>query len=141
MLDGRIDTQGTVDELRTQDVLDVIAHEAAVEVKKDKGAVAAATPEAFGKEIEAKKPRKLVEDEHRGATLINLFSFLFTQTSQKSDASNGLFTEPTFRPQATIYGRSWHSLLLHSNFELSARRSGLKSGLKHMLRHSMDWTD
>ncbi|KAJ7794752.1 hypothetical protein B0H14DRAFT_3888596 [Mycena olivaceomarginata] len=65
MLDGRIDTQGTVDELRTQNVLDEIAHEATVEVKKDKGAVAAATPEAFGKETEAKKPRKLVEDEHR----------------------------------------------------------------------------
>ncbi|KAJ7693236.1 P-loop containing nucleoside triphosphate hydrolase protein [Mycena rosella] len=54
MLDGRIDTQGTVKELRAQGVLDDIAHDAAVEVKKEELAVASETP-----------ADELVEDEHR----------------------------------------------------------------------------
>ncbi|KAJ6491631.1 hypothetical protein C8R47DRAFT_1214434 [Mycena vitilis] len=73
MLDGRIDTQGTVKELRAQGVLDDIAQEAAVEVKKEELAVAEAVPaievndaDAGAKDAEeAKKPRKLVKDEHR----------------------------------------------------------------------------
>ncbi|KAJ7479990.1 hypothetical protein B0H11DRAFT_2173507 [Mycena galericulata] len=70
MLDGRIDTQGTVKELRAQGVLDDIAHDAAVEVQKEELAVAAEaevpTEEADAKEAEeTKKPRKLVKDEHR----------------------------------------------------------------------------
>ncbi|KAJ7850608.1 hypothetical protein B0H14DRAFT_2581828 [Mycena olivaceomarginata] len=65
MLDGRIDTQGTAEELRAKGVLDEIAHEAAVEVQKEEAAVAAEAPEAL-EQTEAKKPRKLVEDEHRG---------------------------------------------------------------------------
>ncbi|KAJ7179617.1 hypothetical protein C8R46DRAFT_1074274 [Mycena filopes] len=68
MLDGRIDTQGTVKELRAQGVLDDIAHDAAVEVKKEELAVAtdatATDADADAKE-ETKKPRKLVKDEHR----------------------------------------------------------------------------
>ncbi|KAF7362379.1 hypothetical protein MVEN_00584800 [Mycena venus] len=72
MLDGRIDTQGTVKELREQGVLEDIAHDAAVEVKKEELAVAkevaSGDPEAGvdPKDAEdAKKPRKLVKDEHR----------------------------------------------------------------------------
>ncbi|KAJ7303772.1 hypothetical protein DFH08DRAFT_793782 [Mycena albidolilacea] len=64
MLDGRIDTQGTVEDLRAKGVLDEIAHEAAVEVQKEEAAVAAEAPEALER-TQAKKPRKLVEDEHR----------------------------------------------------------------------------
>ncbi|KAJ7662919.1 multidrug resistance-associated ABC transporter [Mycena rosella] len=64
MLDGRIDTQGTVRDLRTQGVLEEITHEAAVEVQKEELTlpVDAVNPEV---QPEAKKPRKLVEDEHR----------------------------------------------------------------------------
>ncbi|KAJ7843057.1 hypothetical protein B0H14DRAFT_2359165 [Mycena olivaceomarginata] len=65
MLDGRIDTQGTVEALRVQGVLDEITHEAAVEVEKEEAVVAADTPEVPGEQTEVKKPRKLVEDEHR----------------------------------------------------------------------------
>ncbi|KAJ7863242.1 hypothetical protein B0H13DRAFT_2237132 [Mycena leptocephala] len=67
MLDGRIDTQGTVQELQAQGVLDEITHEAAVEVKQEELAlpVDAADPETLVEQTEAKKPRKLVEDEHR----------------------------------------------------------------------------
>ncbi|KAJ7647783.1 hypothetical protein FB45DRAFT_987394 [Roridomyces roridus] len=70
MLDGRIDTQGTVKDLRAQGVLDEITHEAAVEVIKEEVAVAA-KPASGEEEIdkadgqEAKKPRKLIKDEHR----------------------------------------------------------------------------
>ncbi|KAJ6590007.1 hypothetical protein DFH09DRAFT_1359037 [Mycena vulgaris] len=68
MLDGRIDTQGTIKELRAQGVLDDIAHDAAVEVKKEELAVAATetTGDVDAQEAEQeKKPRKLVKDEHR----------------------------------------------------------------------------
>ncbi|KAJ7045901.1 hypothetical protein C8F04DRAFT_452844 [Mycena alexandri] len=67
VLDGRIDTQGTVQELRAQGVLDEITHEAAVEVKKEEIlTVDAVDPETLIELTEAKKtPRKLVEDEHR----------------------------------------------------------------------------
>ncbi|KAF7350973.1 hypothetical protein MSAN_01659500 [Mycena sanguinolenta] len=67
MLDGRIDTQGTIKELRAQGVLDDIAEDAAVEVTKEELAVAkvANDPQVEGDPKEEKKPRKLVKDEHR----------------------------------------------------------------------------
>ncbi|KAJ7270116.1 multidrug resistance-associated ABC transporter [Mycena haematopus] len=70
MLDGRIDTQGSVKELRAQGILDDIAEDAAVEVKKEELAVAKEVAsdlevEADPKDVVEKKPRKLVKDEHR----------------------------------------------------------------------------
>ncbi len=75
MLDGRIDTQGTVTELRAQGVLDDIAHSEEVNVHEDEQEAAAETPnaeeiaaEAIGGDRparEMKKPRKLVKDEER----------------------------------------------------------------------------
>ncbi|KAJ7025345.1 multidrug resistance-associated ABC transporter [Mycena alexandri] len=75
MKDGRIDNQGTPTELRRQGILEEITEEAATEVKTED---APAAPEARETSIEAdfdeeevkpvkdaKKPRKLVEDEHR----------------------------------------------------------------------------
>jgi energy-coupling factor transporter ATP-binding protein EcfA2 len=69
MLDGRIDTQGTVKELRVQGVLDDIAHDAAVEVKKEEAAIEKPIGDVEAVDAQeaeaAKKPRKLVKDEHR----------------------------------------------------------------------------
>ena len=78
MLDGRIDTQGTVKDLRASGVLDDIAQveeleahkeEQAVEAIKEEDLDAEADAEANGDEGAApkgkKKPRKLVEEEHR----------------------------------------------------------------------------
>ncbi|KAI0639291.1 multidrug resistance-associated ABC transporter [Trametes polyzona] len=78
MLDGRIDTQGTVKDLRASGVLDDIAQveeleahkeEQAVEATKEDDLDAEADAEANGDEGAApkgkKKPRKLVEEEHR----------------------------------------------------------------------------
>jgi hypothetical protein len=71
MLDGRIDTKGTTKELRAQGVLDDIAQDAAVEVKKEELAVAKEVAggdveaEADPKDADEKKPRKLIKDEHR----------------------------------------------------------------------------
>ncbi|KAJ6542743.1 multidrug resistance-associated ABC transporter [Mycena capillaripes] len=67
MLDGRIDAQGTVQELRARGVLDEIAQEAAEEVKKEELAlpVGVVDSNTLTEQTEAKKPRKLVEDEHR----------------------------------------------------------------------------
>jgi hypothetical protein len=68
MLDGRIDTQGTVKELQAQGVLKGIEHDAAVETHKE-GLVA--ETDSIGVEESpdtaevSKKPRKLVKDEHR----------------------------------------------------------------------------
>ncbi|KAJ7054741.1 hypothetical protein C8F01DRAFT_1221334 [Mycena amicta] len=78
MLDGCVDTQGTVKELRAQGVLDDITHDATIDVKKEEGdmvaeegsAYAAAAAAVTGEDIDnhgadKKKPRKLVQEEHR----------------------------------------------------------------------------
>ncbi|KAL1748165.1 hypothetical protein HDZ31DRAFT_30137 [Schizophyllum fasciatum] len=72
MLDGRIDTQGTVKDLRAQGLLDDIAQTESVEAHKAEEAVV--QEEAKGDEEPAeadagngaaKKPRKLIKEEHR----------------------------------------------------------------------------
>ncbi|KAJ7434680.1 multidrug resistance-associated ABC transporter [Mycena latifolia] len=69
MLDGRIDTQGTVEDLRAQGVLEHITHDAAAEAKSEEPVVALADDVADLDDPEAakkpSKPRKLVKDEHR----------------------------------------------------------------------------
>ncbi|CAK5279437.1 unnamed protein product [Mycena citricolor] len=65
MLDGRIDVQGTVQDLRSQGVLQEIEDEEAVEVAEHEDEVSAEAPDAALGEEPAKKPRKLVEDEKR----------------------------------------------------------------------------
>jgi hypothetical protein len=67
MLDGRIDSQGTIKDLRAQGVLDDITHDAAVEMYKEevKGEVPSVEEEEEKKATDAKKPRKLIKDEHR----------------------------------------------------------------------------
>lgn len=75
MLDGRIDTKGTVKDLRAQGVLDHIAQDSTAEVKEEEAVAATETPiEAQEGNAEAdtavesnKKPRKLIKDEHREA--------------------------------------------------------------------------
>ena len=72
MLDGRIDTQGTVKDLQAQGVLKEIEHDAAVETHKEELAVAETvsisveeSPDSTDSSEVLKKPRKLVDDEHR----------------------------------------------------------------------------
>ncbi|EIW82712.1 multidrug resistance-associated ABC transporter [Coniophora puteana RWD-64-598 SS2] len=73
MLDGRIDTQGTVKDLRAQGILDEIAQDSAAETKEEEPVVALDAPveaaepvdENAQKSAEVKKPRKFVKDEHR----------------------------------------------------------------------------
>lgn len=69
MLDGRIDTQGTIKELRAQGVLEDITQDAAVEAQKEEITIAVETPEGVEdpqKPTEdTKKPRKLIKEEHR----------------------------------------------------------------------------
>ncbi|KAI8989077.1 multidrug resistance-associated ABC transporter [Trametes punicea] len=76
MLDGRIDTQGTIKDLRASGVLDDIAHVEEIEAHKTEQAVEVAKEANAEIDAEAsdgtedankgkKKPRKLVEEEHR----------------------------------------------------------------------------
>jgi hypothetical protein len=78
MLDGRIDTQGYVKDLRARGVLDEITHDASADIKQEEkeaseeAAVEEAAngepapgAEATAKDAKAKKPRKLVKDEAR----------------------------------------------------------------------------
>jgi ABC-type sulfate/molybdate transport systems ATPase subunit len=74
LLDGRISNQGTVKELREQNLLDIIAHDA---ITKDAAPALVSTEQAIvdtvaeaipaepksDVDIAAKKPRKLVKDE------------------------------------------------------------------------------
>lgn len=71
MLDGRIDTQGTVKELRVAGLLQEIEESAKQTAKKEEPVAATeATTDAVGETsgdiAEAKKkPSKLIQDEHR----------------------------------------------------------------------------
>lgn len=68
MLEGRIDTQGTIQELRDQGVLDSIAQDEAVQVavqESDKTPLGEDSPDPRAQDLRA--PRKLIEDEHREA--------------------------------------------------------------------------
>jgi len=71
MLDGRVDTQGTVKDLRSQGVLDNITQDSTLQAESKEKAVESAIPadtevDDGTKPIDiAKKPRKLVKDEHR----------------------------------------------------------------------------
>ncbi|KAJ7091060.1 multidrug resistance-associated ABC transporter [Mycena epipterygia] len=66
MLDGRIDTQGTVEDLRAQGVLEHITHDAAADAKVEEPVAAIEdVDEPEEAAAAAKKPRKLVKDEHR----------------------------------------------------------------------------
>jgi hypothetical protein len=67
MLDSRIDTQGSVKELREQGILEDIASYEGVEVHtKDLGASTSTTEEHDdNKKLDEKKPRQLVMAEHR----------------------------------------------------------------------------
>ena len=73
MLDGRIDEQGAVEELRKKKTLEEIALDAALQVKQEESLEKLRSPTANGtaEKVEGKvdpaikKPRKLVEDEHR----------------------------------------------------------------------------
>ncbi|KZT05166.1 multidrug resistance-associated ABC transporter [Laetiporus sulphureus 93-53] len=78
MLDGRVDTQGMVKELRARGILEDIAHEEEVEAHREEQIAEAeeASPNAEidaelegengGKAVDkSKKPRKLIEDEKR----------------------------------------------------------------------------
>ena len=73
MLDGRIDTEGTVKDLQAQGVLDHIAQDSAAEVKEEEPVAATEAPvETLEDVVEPetsaeskKKPRKLIKDEFR----------------------------------------------------------------------------
>lgn len=71
MLDGRIDTQGAVHELREQGVLTDIETDASVQSYKDEltkaenSAPRDAIEDHSEPKIESKKPRKLVSEEFR----------------------------------------------------------------------------
>ncbi|KAJ7147242.1 hypothetical protein C8R46DRAFT_1129771 [Mycena filopes] len=65
VLDGRVDTQGTVQDLRARGLLDVITHEAAVAAKTEEIPTVEVDSTTLIGEKKIKPPRKLVEDEHR----------------------------------------------------------------------------
>lgn len=80
MLDGRVDTQGKVDELRERGLLDDIAYDSTADQNaKEAESVNEKTEEELAAEVgdedahkdatngsaEHKKPRKLIKDEHR----------------------------------------------------------------------------
>ncbi|KAF7314389.1 ABC bile acid [Mycena kentingensis (nom. inval.)] len=65
MLDGRIDTQGTVEHLRTTGVLDDIAHDAGLDAPMEGAQAEEGDKGTAAEPMRITKPRKLVKDEHR----------------------------------------------------------------------------
>lgn len=83
MLDGRIDTQGTIEELRAQGVLGSIMEDENITFEQEEPLVSIEVIEhrvpleVKGKPSDGtKKPRKLVEDEHRaeGSVKWNIYN-------------------------------------------------------------------
>jgi ABC-type glutathione transport system ATPase component len=75
MLDGRIDTQGSVSELRSRGILQEITAKAKAEVKAD---AKESTDEAEATEgpKETKKAKKLVEEEERAEGRVKLSIYI-----------------------------------------------------------------
>ena len=77
MLDGRIETQGTVKELQAQGVPKGIEHDATVVTHTKEELAVAETASVDVEEspdssvVSSKKPRKLVKDEHRETGSVN----------------------------------------------------------------------
>ena len=72
MLDGRIDTQGTIKDLRAQGVLESITQDETVQTEESSVPISKIPIDPKSDEItplesaeDIKKPRKLIEDEHR----------------------------------------------------------------------------
>ena len=66
MLDGRIDTQGTVEQLRAQGILDAIAHDSSLERQPEVMDTQPDTKQSREEdEDKSRKPRQLVKDEAR----------------------------------------------------------------------------
>jgi hypothetical protein len=65
MLDGCIDTQGAIKDLRNQGGLDSIKQELAIQVQQALSDLADAAISTNGNEDGAKKPRELVQEERR----------------------------------------------------------------------------
>ncbi|KAJ7725290.1 hypothetical protein DFH07DRAFT_970902 [Mycena maculata] len=156
MLDGRIDTQGTVKELRAQGVLDEITQEAAVEVKKEElVAVADAVEGEVGEQAEAKKPRKLVEDEHResGSVKWSVYRAYLSASSYYiwtllailvvAQQLRAVTEKIWIKIWAEAYGTSFTAsdALMFRSFGSGTNEITLTSGLPHSPHfHSMAWS-
>jgi hypothetical protein len=69
MLDGRIDTQGTIKDLRASGVLEEIKQDAAVDAAQEEITIiepegAISQEEEVENQDKDKKPKKLIKDEH-----------------------------------------------------------------------------
>ena len=109
MLDGRIETQGTVKELQAQGVLKGIEHDAALEIHKEELVVAKMTSvdaeEAPDTREALKEPRKLVKEEHReiGAVKWSIYNSYLRASS---------VSFPTFSLEAIL------TLLFYSSYQI-----------------------
>ncbi|THG99339.1 hypothetical protein EW026_g2986 [Hermanssonia centrifuga] len=115
MLDGRIDTQGTVKDLRARGVLDDIAHDEAVEVHKEEqaievtetsaGAVDEADAEGDAKPVEkAKKPRKLIEEERRETGSVK---WAIYKTYLKASIEPATWCDGKIMDQGQVWGQAY----------------------------------
>ncbi|KZP25984.1 hypothetical protein FIBSPDRAFT_918282 [Athelia psychrophila] len=168
MLDGRIDTQGTVEELRSQGVLDDIAHDEAVEVLKEEEAVAVdaavdaaadldgeAEAEAEAKPAgAAKKPRKMIKDEAReyGAVKWSIYN---TYLRASSYWTWGILTvlivvaqllgvgeKLWIRQWGNAYGKDYNQTAVYSAFSAAEHQLALGGSLSnHHYQHFLRPTD
>lgn len=101
MLDGRIDTQGTVQDLRARGLLDTIKHELPSET-----ALAEDKIVTEAKPVSNKPVTKLVEAEEqaKGDVQVQIVSLIHPQLN--SYRCSGAYTERIWRPLLTQFGFS-----------------------------------
>jgi hypothetical protein len=95
MLDGRIDTQGTIGDLRSRGVLKAIVHESPLDLDEaeEEPVPVAVTDTPTTDDIkpdENKKPRKLVKDEHREGGVVKWFVSVRTRLPTHAKAFVGV---------------------------------------------------
>lgn len=111
MLDGRIDSQGTIQDLRTQGILADLTATADVELKEDAipvGSDDKTIDESAPKDPigEAKKPAKLIEDEKReiGAVKWHIYgTYIVRQHCTDKITYLILFTESNVGDDVVIF--------------------------------------
>jgi len=113
MLDGRIDVQGLVTDLKAQGVLDgikedelTLAKNVSVETEETGVGETAKRPKT---EEAAKKPRKLVKDEHREVGGVKWR--IYNRYLQASSVTNYFFDVIRYSPHLvpTGHGQLWDS--------------------------------
>ena len=130
MLDGRIDTQGTVANLRSQGILEIVGYDAISESKKQENIeteVVEAEKDVLNEPNtvqKTKKVRKLILDEHRETGGVKWSIYKSYLKASYVSCRRGISTSSHQSVDHIGFGAYWHALSLSISSWVSRRSSG-----------------